>query len=102
MHGQMGIMRCYMLSLRARFARNDRGTEREIAFERRLASEHEGEHIGGVILPSIRAIEFTAFFQTDDPQRDAGIGVKRSAYPLAKLARCRNAAGCSRILEGEA
>jgi hypothetical protein len=102
MHGQVSVMRRKILSLRARFAHNHGGTEREISFERRLTAEHEREHIRGVIFAAICTIEFTAFFQTDDPQRDAGVGTKRGAYPLAKLARCWNAAGCCRILNGEA
>src|ERR1700687_4843617 len=102
MHCQMGIVGCKMLSLRACFARDHRGAECEISLERWLVAHHERKHIRGVVLTAIDAIEFAPFFKADDPQCDARVGVKRSAYPLAKLARCRNAAGSTRILEGEA
>ena len=90
------------LALIARLPRDDRRAKHDVPLHQ-TARRHVGkaQHIGGVVLATVAAIEAPSFSRADDPDGDLAGPLQRRACPAADLCRSGGASGVRPDLQVE-
>ena len=90
MHRQMRVMSSNRFLLFARFARDHRRAQNNVAAGFSPRFVREGKHIGGVVLAAVTAVERARLPSINDSYGDFGTRTKGRKRPAAQLSAGRN------------